>query len=466
MNNLRKAVMFLFAVMSFSVVFSQTAEKVNAENETSVDLDSARIVNLTIDQAVEYGLQNSVQLKTAKIDLATKQRSMDTRWNVFIPSLQASGTFVRQNKVSDSTAMIKAMFPTYSFPAFEPEEKDHWVISTSFGASLNLNAALISGIKATQNNYEAGLISYEQSEKQLKRDIQKAFYGLLLAQKNLELQKESLETSRQRVAQTKANYLAGYVPELSLLQAQVSYENTRPVIMELENSLSKQLRTFAFLLGFPINTELHLTGEIAPTYLTIDVETKSDLIKKSVSNSLDLLSLKKSVMLLDNQLEALKFQNWTPSLALSYSYAPAISLSQEMKAENWSDGGSFSATLVFNFTNLLPFSSGANNIKDAKNNLDKIELSYSSLLESTKMNVISLLESLNKSSSSIEANKMNIDLAQKAYNLTQVAYKNGTKELLDVKDSENSLNQARLGMLNEQYNYLSCLLDLQYLINE
>ena len=236
--------------------------------------------------------------------------------------------------------------------------------------------------------------------------------------------------------------------------------------MELENSLSKQLRTFAFLLGFPINTELHLTGEIAPTYLTIDVETKSDLIKKSVSNSLDLLSLKKSVMLLDNQLEALKFQNWTPSLALSYSYAPAISLSQEMKAENWSDGGSFSATLVFNFTNLLPFSSGANNIKDAKNNLDKIELSYSSLLESTKMNVISLLESLNKSSSSIEANKMNIDLAQKAYNLTQVAYKNGTKELLDVKDSENSLNQARLGMLNEQYNYLSCLLDLQYLINE
>ena len=60
---------------------------------------------------------------------------------------------------------------------------------------------------------------------------------------------------------------------------------------------------------------------------------------------------------------------------------------------------------------------------------------------------------------------MNIKLAQKAYDMTVRAYNSGTQELLDVKDSENSLSQARLGLLNEKLNYISALLDLENAIN-
>jgi outer membrane protein TolC len=36
---------------------------------------------------------------------------------------------------------------------------------------------------------------------------------------------------------------------------------------------------------------------------------------------------------------------------------------------------------------------------------------------------------------------------------------------LDVRDAENSLNQAKLGLLSEQFNYLSNVLDLEYAVN-
>ena len=59
----------------------------------------------------------------------------------------------------------------------------------------------------------------------------------------------------------------------------------------------------------------------------------------------------------------------------------------------------------------------------------------------------------------------NVTLAQEAYDSTLKAYNNGTQELLAVRDSESSLNQARLGLMNENYNYISAVLDLETKLN-
>ena len=58
-----------------------------------------------------------------------------------------------------------------------------------------------------------------------------------------------------------------------------------------------------------------------------------------------------------------------------------------------------------------------------------------------------------------------MELAEKAYNMTYEAYRVGTTEILDVRDSESQLSQAKLGLLNEKYTYLTTLLDLEYAIN-
>ena len=37
--------------------------------------------------------------------------------------------------------------------------------------------------------------------------------------------------------------------------------------------------------------------------------------------------------------------------------------------------------------------------------------------------------------------------------------------MLDVKDAESQLNQAKLGLINSKYEYLTGLLDLEYSLN-
>ena len=59
----------------------------------------------------------------------------------------------------------------------------------------------------------------------------------------------------------------------------------------------------------------------------------------------------------------------------------------------------------------------------------------------------------------------NITLAQRAYDATLKAYRSGTTELLDLRDAESSLNQAKLGQMSQKYNYITALLDLENTLN-
>ena len=58
-----------------------------------------------------------------------------------------------------------------------------------------------------------------------------------------------------------------------------------------------------------------------------------------------------------------------------------------------------------------------------------------------------------------------VEWLQDAYEATLKAYNAGTQERLELQDSEQQLNQAKLGLMNEKFNYISALLDLETKLN-
>ena len=73
---------------------------------------------------------------------------------------------------------------------------------------------------------------------------------------------------------------------------------------------------------------------------------------------------------------------------------------------------------------------------------------------------------LEKSVKSIEVLKLNIALAERAFKKAEEAYAAGSKELLEVQNSELELKKARLNLLQEEYNYTVGILDLEYTVNQ
>ena len=199
--------------------------------------EKTETVTLTIDQAVEYALKNSRTLKSNDIDLEMKKRASNVSWNVFLPNVSLNGTMKRSNEISPFYAQV---FTDY------PDEESRWDVIGGASVSWNFTPAYIAKIQIAKANYEAGKISWEQSQNETLINVKKIYYGLLLQQESLKIQKTTLENARQRMIQAEANFKSGLVPEISLLQTQVNYENTKPSVDSAEQTLNQQFDTFAF----------------------------------------------------------------------------------------------------------------------------------------------------------------------------------------------------------------------------
>jgi len=413
---------------------------------------------VTVEEAVNLAMENNISLASSAIDVRMKQRDNQYAWNVFVPNVQATGTLARTNM----TEKVNPMMPTTTVAL---EENERWSAIGGLSIGLNLNLALFDGLKATRQAYEAGQLQYEQARKQTETSVRKAFYGILVQQGSLAIAKEKLTATEARLRQTKTNFSNGLVPELTYLQTQLSVETQKPVIEEAELNLEQQKNFFAFTLGFPVGTRLVLDGEINPSISSVNAD---ELVLKHLADRLDLALLRKNIELLDTQYRATQIQRYTPSLSLSQTWSPRLSPIDKTwtDKDNWADNsGAFSMTLAFNLTNLLPFSATGQNVEDTKESAKKLELTLRQAAYSAELEIRNLAKKLDKVKTSIATMELSASIADKAYRLTEQGYKAGTIEYLDLKDAENSLLQAKLGVLAEKYNYISTMLDLETALN-
>ena len=460
------------AVLFLGIFLSSTSSFFAAESENAGKINERPVV-LTVEQAVDFALENSRSLKSADIDLEMKKRASSTGWNVLLPNMQLTGTMSRANEYSPansaSAQMINGVLAGFIPVASDYEDEEaRWSVIGGFSFGWNFSLAYIKQIQASRASYESQKISYEQTCQETVLNVKKLFYALLLQKESLDIQKTTLLNAKNRAEQAEADYKNGRIPELSLLQTQVSYENQKPDVEKAERDYRQSLDMFAFVLGLPVGTDIKLDGKIEPSYVDVDYDT---LMQKYASSSLALKSLDKNIDILKMNLSALNLSAYTPALALNYAWQPAymgdaFSFAGDIgNDDKWYDAGSLSFTLAWNLTNLLPWSQTGQQAKNLKQSIAQLEINRELLTENQKISVRKAVDTLKESRAQIDSMGRNITLAQRAYDATLKAYRSGTTELLDLRDAESSLNQAKLGQMSQKYNYITALLDLENTLN-
>lgn len=461
-TKVKKIVVFLCFMLS-GAAFCQ--ESSGEEQKTE---EKEKVV-LTVDDAVSYALQNNKSLKSAAIDLEMKKRAKQYSWNTFLPSLQLSGTMNRANEKSPSNYMMwNTLAPALNLPPQDDEfgkESERWSAVGNLSFSWNFNLAMVESIRAAKASYEAGEISWEQTTKEMEVNVKKMFYGLLLQEESLNIQRDKLNNAKARYEQAAINYKNGLVPELSVLNSQVNYENQKPEVLSSEQAFKQQKDMFVFLLGLPFGTEIELEGTIDTDFVSVDA---NELVSDYLENNDEVRTLRKNIELLNISLNASRFSTFTPSLSMSWGLQPYVSdiTKNWFSNEGHFDNGNLSFTLVYqNLLDMLPFSANMQKMKDTKQQIAQAEIGLEQLVQNTEIEIHTLVDNLYKCQANIDAMHRNVELAGRAYESTLRAYNNGTQELLEVRDAENSLNQARLGLMNEKFNYISALLDLESKLN-
>ena len=463
-----KKAFLIIIIICLSLYFSFSEEKTEINGKK---------VTLDIDTAVSLALANNLGLKSERLKFESSKWSMFTSWNTFLPNVSMSATLSRSNLNEDERTTTIPTFtqtsvpPGFTFSEVE-ETKPLWGLNANFNLNLNINAAMVFSVYQTVLDWQTGKINLETAKQKLITDVKKSVYNFILIQKNIEITEESIDNAKKRYDKAVINYNNGLISEYDKLSAQVAYENMKPQLIEMQNNYNKLLLNFKNIIGLKRDVEVDFNAEIEPEIREFD---KDELITKYINNSLDLKSLN---LYLNNMRNSrnLAISALTPSFTLGYTMDPYFQKDplkddwfgdKDYMDENWKQrAGMFYLAMSLPVSSLIPFSKEHMDIirsefaiAEAKNNLEKSR-------QDIEVNIESILMGLEKSKKSIEVLKLNIVLAERAFKKAEEAYTAGSKELLEVQNSELELKKAKLNLLQEEYNYTVGILDLEYAVNQ
>jgi outer membrane protein TolC len=419
---------------------------------------------ISVEEAVELALKNNLSLQASKITMEKTKRPSDLSWNQFLPVVAVSGSLSGANKAAE-TKVPAGIGPGGAF-VYTTSESPRWGMNGAFQIQWQkLNIAMFEGIKQLKQTYETGQITYQKAKFQLERDIRKLYASLSLAQESLFVQEQSLALAEEQVRTAGENYRAGLSPELTLMQARLNRDNLIPVIDQARNNMKVSMANLAVFMGLPYDTGFDFGSvERADFSLPLDMAM---LINEAASRKIEIQELRATIAATRTARNAMRYQLWTPSVDFGWSYAPVFNgdpFKDDWTGSRWNDRGALSLSLSWSLNGILPFTTQASNLRDMEDTLRGMDVNLAQLINATEVEVYNTVFLISQARESVAAQLKTVELAQKTYEDTLAAFRAGLRDFLEVQNVEQQLRQAQLGVLQQQFNFLSGIIDLEYAI--
>ena len=384
---------------------------------------------ITIEEAVSLAADNNIQISRQKLNLNMLEKRNKYSWNSVSPTVNLSANY---NK---------------------PLDKDTYDYSISGSLRLSLSPSLYTAIKTAKLNYEAGLTSYEDAVRSVELNVRKLFYNLIYTKESIALQNRNMETAKKRYQNNKDKYNRGQLSELDLLQSQYSYESMLPNIESALIAYENSMATFKQTLGIDQEEEIELAGSLT------DAIPQEDLsVDVTVSKLPSVKNLERKIELQKTQLLSTRFSYWGPSITASYSYGQKGAKGQDGLQAT---GNTLSLSVNIPLDGYLPWSNGALSIDNQKMQLQDLELQLKNEKTSAAINVQNSLKNIKQKQGQINMLQQNVELAQKTYDMVLIAYNHGSKDLMALQNSADSLASAQLNQQTQIYNLICSVLDLE-----
>lgn len=448
----RRIVTFCFLLVSFSVF--------SAEN-----------YDLSLEEAVDIALKNNLSLKSSEIALKTKLRNKKQVYNQLMPSLTA-GVAVNRPNLNPGENM-KKMFGGDS-PIMPTSVYPDWTATFQINGALSLNGALFGAIANVKDDYECGLISYEDAKMTLAKNVKQAYFDLIYIEENVKLIQESFEMAEKRYQQAQKNYRSGLVPDVDLLQAQVSMENVRPQLIQAQNAFQTALLQFKINLGLEIEDTIELDSTVLDWGEGIQIELDAtQLSNQFINNRYDIQSIRANIELLKSSKKTSLLSSMSPTLTISAGYIPTIGIfksgvddsKKSAQYKDWNDSGNVSFSLSIPVSSYIPGTAAYTKAAEIQDSIDSMHINLENSIRYADLEIKSLVMNIQSAQEQLEVLNSSVKLAQTVYQRYSDGYRLGTVEILDLENVESQLNQAKLNLISGKVTLSKALTDLEYAIN-
>ena len=424
-NRLAKISVWTIALL----VMINTAVAQPKENETH---------QFSVQQAVEYGMKNSVQVKNALLDIKKTQQVNREYTALALP--QFSGSANINDYVAIPTTLLPGQFFGGASGTYVPVK-----FGTKYSAtgSINLDQTLFDGqvfigLQARSTNLKLSQINAEVTQEAINANIRKIYYQLVIGKMQMAKIDANIDLLEKLLHDTKEIYKNGFAEQLDVDKTTVALTNVQTEKVKVQNTLDAGNASLKFLMGMPQKDALVLTDTLT------EQNIKEDLLD-DVYNYKD----RKEVQALElaNKLNAYNVRryklSYIPSLSAFASYSKNA---QRTKFDIFDFSQQWFTTSVIGLRLNVPIFDGFT--KDARMKQAKIDFQKTTNLldnfkENVDMEVKQTKDKLKSAILTIDAQRKNMELAESVYNQTKKKYEQGLGSNTEINTAWKDLQVAQ-----------------------
>ena len=431
----------------------------------------------TLEDAIGQALRNNKSITISQMDVKKAGATVNEAFGYALPRLDLSGNFSHFIKkplmpfpdfealLTNATYSIlfdEGVIPRDDSKYLPMETKlQSFALTNAYTTDLTLTQTLFSsavfeGIGASKIYYNLSQAELDNTVSKTVLDVQRAFYGVLLSKAVLEIARVSFQNSQDNFNNVVALYNQGMVSEFDKLQAEVQVENIRPYVLQLENTLINTKNRLKILLGEKQEQDIDVFAEIV--YEPIENINEEALLDEALQNNFDIrsLGLKKQV---DEAFIQLDVAEYWPNLAAFGNYAYSGS-SDEWNFQNYS---SFTVGLSFQM-NLWQGNRTKNAVQQSTITYEQTAQQELLLQDAIKADVKEKINELRRVQSLVEVQRGTVKLAERAYQIANVRYKEGAGSQLEIQDTDIALRNAKLNLTQSVHSYIITKFELERLL--
>lgn len=399
---------------------------------------------LTIDQAVDIAERQAFSIAIQRTRVESARQGVGAARAGLLPRASAGLTYTRFDQAT--FASFGAGTPAVQVSPIAQRQG-------TLGAQLpiDISGAIRGGIGVAENQYRSTRYTLQAAYNDVRLNTRTAFFNVLRQQASVEVQRTNVGLAEAQLNQSRLLFAQQQVARIDVTRFEAQLAQARYTLADAENQLGLARTQLNFLLNRPIETEFTATD---PGALPVIPASADETVTTA-------LSLRPEVKAIEAQRRALKDQRRVteagddPTLAIGVNYGRNFDAAGFNSREN-----STTATLTLNW----PFFDGGATryrVRQVRQDEEQARIQFEQQKLTISQEVRNALVNLTNARQRLDNAEQQVTLAEEVYRLAGIRRDAGEGTYVEVLDAQNQLIQARNGVVNARYDYLTAYSQLQ-----
>lgn len=439
--------------------------------------------SFTLEEAIQYALQNSVRSKNAVLDQRIARAKVNETVGIGLPQIAGSASIVSNPELPRFFAQYNGpggfLGDLSSVPGIQTGDvvasRNFFQLKNSGNMSLTLNQLLFNGsylvgLKAASTFKDLANKTTEQTQEDIIQQVTKAYYAVLINRERGKLFESNIARVDSLLRNTRALHQNGFAESIDVDRVRVTLNNLVTERQKFNNLNELGLQLLKFQMNFPQDQPMEVLGQIEDLRVDTtmaqysrvgwDYRSRPDYKVLEVNYKLQELNVKNQYATAMPVLAAfgsLGASSQSTDIGGLFTTNSNIGETSTLGPDKWYGFSQIGVSLnVPIFTGL----SRTARIQQEKLKLMQIENNFSNMRNSIDLQIAQASLSFENALRTLESQRENQELAGNVARVTKVKYEQGVGSSLEVTDAENALITAQTNFYSALFDAMIAKVDL------